>query len=301
MEEKLIALEKEMSSPTYYWDLFLSVWKFEVFAVDGTGVTVGKIFFGLFLLTIGYFFSRFASRLVRQRFLSRLNFDNSLLSTWETLLFYAFYILCCLFVLQLLSIPITVFAVLGGAVAIGFGFGSQNLISNFISGLIVMVERPVRVGDLIELEGSTGRIEQIGTRCTIIRNIENKQVIVPNSKFLDVSFVNWTLSDNLVSSKVTVGVAYNSDVKLVSQLLIQAAASHPRVLKEPAPATMLTHFGDSSLDFEVIYWHPVEIDYGAAAIRSDIRLKILELFEANKVSIPFPHREVIMRNHEPRS
>ncbi|MEK6554456.1 MAG: mechanosensitive ion channel domain-containing protein, partial [Bdellovibrionota bacterium] len=215
MEENLRQLEKEMVNPNTYWDFMLNVWRFEVFAVDGQGITVGKIIFGLFLLTLGYFVSRFLSRSIRHRFLSRLQIDPSLLYTWETLLFYVIYLAVCLFVLQLLSIPITVFAVLGGAVAIGLGFGSQNLISNFISGLIVMVERPVRVGDLIELEGSTGRIEQIGTRCTIIRTIENKQIIVPNSKFLDVSFVNWTLTDNLVSSKVSVGVAYSSNVKQV--------------------------------------------------------------------------------------
>lgn len=286
-----------MSNQSHFWDFFVAFWKFEVFVVDGQPMTIGKIAVGVFLLFLGYFVSRFLSRAVRQKFLTRLNIEPSLQHTWQTLIFYFFFLGFFLFVLQLLNIPITIFAVLGGALAIGVGFGSQNLVSNFISGLIVMVERPVRIHDLVEIEGHTGQVEQIGTRSTMIRTVENKQIVIPNSKFLDTSFVNWTLSDDIVANKVSVGVAYTSNANKVSELLIKAAASHPKVKAHPAPTALLVNFGESSLDFEVVYWHQVDPDYGPGRIRSEIRFKILELFEQNNVSIPFPHREVIMRNN----
>ena len=301
MDKSTEFIEQKLANPETYWDWLIHLWAFEVFKVEGQAITLGKIVVGLSLLVLGYFVSHFLSRTVRARFLSRLNIDSSLQYTWQKILFYIFFTGFFLFVLQLLSIPITIFAVVGGAVAIGIGFGSQNLVNNFISGLIVMVERPVRLNDLIEIEGQMGRIENIGTRSTMIRTIENKQVIIPNSKFLDTSFINWTLSDTLVSSQISVGVAYGSDPHLVSKILIEAASLHDRVEKENPPTALLMNFGDSSLDFNLIFWHRIDPLYGPARIRSEIRMKILELFEKNKVSIPFPHREVILRKNEERS
>ncbi len=277
------------------WSRLIGIWSFQIFNVDGQPITVGKLVIGIILLILGFMMSKRASHTIRHRLLTKLDLEESLRATWQTFLFYIIYAIVILFVLQLLHIPITIFAVVGGALAIGIGFGSQNIVSNFISGLIVMIERPVRVGDLVEIDSHLGVVEIIGTRSTMIRTLENKQVIMPNSKFLDTSFVNWTLSDVVISGKIEIGVAYGSDVKKVSQILIDVASSHKMVMKLPLPTVVFTNFGESSLDFELVYWLRVDLDYGIRRIGSEMRYQILEAFNQNHISIPFPHREIIFR------
>ncbi len=277
------------------WSRLAGIWSFQIFSVDGEPITIGKLLIGIVLLIIGFMLSKRASFTIRHRLLTKLDLEESLRATWQTFLFYIIYALVVLFVLQLLHIPITIFAVVGGALAIGIGFGSQNIVSNFISGLIVMVERPMRVGDLVEIETFLGVVEVIGTRSTIIRTLENKQVIVPNSKFLDNSFTNWTLSDLVISGTIEVGVAYGSDVKKVSQLLIDVASSHKMVMKSPQPTVVFTKFGESSLDFELVYWLRIDLDYGIRRIGSEMRYQILEALNQNQISVPYPHREIIFR------
>jgi potassium-dependent mechanosensitive channel len=277
------------------WSQFVNIWTFQIMNVDGQPITVGKLVVGLVLLVLGFMASKALSRGLRRRVLSRFDIEPSLQATWQTFSFYIIYALVVLFVLQLLHIPITIFAVVGGALAIGIGFGSQNIVSNFISGLIVMVERPVRLGDLVEIDSLLGTIEVIGTRSTIMRTLDNKQVIIPNSHFLDKAFINWTLSDMVISGKIEVGVAYGSDVNKVRDILVQAAGGHAMVMKSPAPTVVFTNFGESSLDFELVYWLKIDLDYGIRRIGSEIRYQILDSFAKHNVSIPFPHRELILK------
>lgn len=288
-------LKASLTETKDLWSQFIGIWTFQIFNVDGQPITVGKLVVGVILLILGFMLSKGASRQLRSRVLSRLDIDSSLQATWQTFLFYIIYALVVLFVLQLLHIPITIFAVVGGALAIGIGFGSQNIVSNFISGLIVMVERPMRVGDLVEIESYLGVVETIGTRSTTVRSLDNKQVIIPNSQFLDKAFTNWTLSDLVISGKIAIGVAYGTDVKKMGELLIEIAKCHKMVMKTPAPSVVFTNFGESSLDFELVYWLRIDLDYGIRRIGSEMRYQILEAFEKHNISIPYPHRELIFR------
>lgn len=278
-----------------------SLWNFHLFDVDKSPITLGKIIIGICLVVTGYFASRIASRAVSQRMISRLKIQKSLQYALERLAFYLVYIFLILFVLQMLSIPVTIFAMIGSALAIGIGFGSQNVVNNFISGLIVMIEQPIRVGDWVEIDGIFGQVEQIGSRSTYILTADNKQIIIPNSIFLEKMFVNWTLNDNIIGGRLSVGVAYGSDTQLVKKLLLQAASEHSDVLKSIHSIVFFKDFAESSLGFELLYWVGFTETISPATVASDLRFRIDELFRENGVSMPFPHRELVFSNQRPIS
>src|SRR5205823_13283778 len=158
-------------------------------------VTVGTLAGGIVLLGLGYIAAGMISRWVARKLLTRFGLTKSGVAPLQSLTFYLLLAMFTMVSLNVLHVPITVFSFLGGALAIGAGFGSQNIVNNFISGLILLVERPIRVGDVIELDGMTGTVAQIGARSTKIATGVNHEIVVPNSKLLETSVVNWTLSD----------------------------------------------------------------------------------------------------------
>ena len=195
-------------------------------------------------------------------------------------------------VLEKLQVPLAAFAFVSGAVAIGVGFGAQNIINNFISGWILMWERPIKIGDFLELGEVRGTVEAINTRSTRIRRVDGVHLLIPNSNLLENTVTNWTLQDDLVRTAVVVGVAYGSDVILVRELLERAADEHPDVLKEPQRFVLFDEFGDSSLVFELNLWARSKAERGLRAIRSDLRFRIDALFREHGVTIAFPQRDV---------
>jgi small-conductance mechanosensitive channel len=201
--------------------------------------------------------------------------------------------------LRVVHIPLTVFTLLGGALAIGVGFGSQAIISNFISGLIILIEQPVRVGDLIEVDQLKGSVMHIGMRSTTVRTGRNTDIIVPNSFFLEKNVVNWTLNDDRVRTQVTVGVMYGSPLTRVKELLLQAANEHAYTIKEPTPVVLLTSLGDTTVGFELQVWVSLKSPVERAQIESDLRFRIYELFSANSITIHCPRRDIALHTAEP--
>ncbi len=281
------------------FDWLKDIWSFQITSVDGYPITIGKIVKGITLLIMGYFLCRSVSREVEKKLLVRLDIDSSLRHTLRTIIFYFLLIVLTLFILRLLNIPITVFTVIGGALAIGVGLGSQNIVNNFISGLIMMIERPIKMGDIIEVDGITGRVELIGPRSTRIKTTSNTHIVVPNSKFLENNVLNWTLSDDLVRLKITVGVAYGSDTKMVEETLLETVADMEKVLKYPEPAVFFTNFGDSSLDFSLVLWVKLYDPLHRFQIESEVRHKIASIFADKDISIPFPQRDLNMFTKDP--
>jgi potassium efflux system protein len=277
---------------SFFDGLFL-LWNFQLFDVEGSPITLGKVLVGLMLAVAGYFAAGIASRYVGRRLIRRLQMQSSLHYTLERLVFYLAYIFCLLFVLQLLSIPIGVFGMIGGALAIGIGFGSQNVVNNFISGLIVMVEQPLRVGDWVEIDGTFGRVEEIGSRSTYLRLLDNKEAVVPNSFFLEKMLVNWSLKDSQINGRVAVGVTYGTDTELVKGVLLKTALEHPLVLKVPAPVVLFVNFGESSLDFTLGFSIELSETTTVVGVASDLRFAINRAFSENGISMPFPHRELV--------
>ena len=282
------------------WGTVKAVWEFEI--VRGANkdalVTVGTLVGGLVLMGFGYIAAGVISRWVGARLLSRLGLNKTAASPLQKIVYYVLLITFAMLTLNILNVPITVFSFAGGAIAVGVGFGSQNIVNNFISGLILLGERPIRVGDVIEIDGRTGRVTEIGARSTRIATGNNFEVIVPNSKFLESQVVNWTLSDDRISTNVRVGVAYGSPTREVERLLKLAAAEHNDVAKDPAPSVAFEDFADDALVFSVSFW----IDLQSASkgkVESDLRFRIDELFNEAGIVIAYPQRDVHLNMMRP--
>ena len=254
-------------------------------------MTVRKLLFALFILIMGILAAKYLIRTFSRRLLHRTQLKQSTSSTIEKILFYFAIILVLLFSLRIVNIPLAAFAFLGGAIAIGIGFGAQNLINNFISGFIIMGERPISVGELIQLEGVLGKVEEIGARCTRVRTGQNIHILVPNSSFLGKNITNWTLSDQRVRAKVTVGVAYGSPVREVEKHLLEAIAGHHKILKTPEPFVIFRDFGDNALIFDLYFWISISRIMEQRIIQSDLRFQIDDLFTKANIVIAFPKRD----------
>lgn len=281
------------------WHAVVSVWTFVLAVIDGQPIRVGTLLSAILLSVVGYHLSGRASRWFRILLETRLHVEEAQAATFETLGFYTLFAAVLVTGLRLVNFPLTVFTFVGGALAIGIGFGSQNVMNNFISGIILMLERPVRGGDLVEVEGTHGHVEHIGPRSTVVRASDNTQIIVPNSFFLQNNVVNFTLSDDVLRSKVAVGVAYGSPTRRVTDLLTQVLREEPGVLDQPAPRVVFADFGDNALIFEAYFWLRARSILDRRAIESEVRHRIGEHLDDAGIVIAFPQRDVHLDTTRP--
>ena len=275
-----------------FWGWVLAAWEFEITESEGKAITVKKVVIGLALLLFGYLLSRALASLVAYRVLPRFGVSHAAASVLRSVMLYAMIVALFFVSLDVVNVPLTFFAFFGGAAAIGLGFGSQNLLNNFISGLILLVERPIRVGDLVNVDGIDANVEHIGARSTRVRTGSNLEILVPNSKFLENNVTNWTLSDTRIRTSVSVGVAYGSPVAEVIERLKQVIREQDKVLLTPEPIVLFQDFGDSSLAFEVHFWVQMKRIMDGAKVRSSVRAAIDEDFRKAGIVIAFPQRDV---------
>ena len=225
----------------------------------------------------------------RQLF-SRFKLESGVEYTFQRITQYAVVIVGGLIALKYLGVKFEGLAVFAGLMSVGFGFGLQNIVSNFVSGIILLFERPVQVGDRIQVGDTVGDIQAIRIRSTVVLTPDNIIFIVPNSDLLTTTVTNWSSIDRKVRLHVPVGVAYGSDVDKVKRCLLEVAHEHPEVLDDPTPRVWFVGFGNSSLDFELLAWIPdPAIQYEAS---SDLHFAIDRIFRENDVTIPFPQRDV---------
>ena len=263
----------------------------QLFTINQQPFTVGQLLFVPTLFLVSFILARWIAAAIKNRMAAKnINRDAIHLSVR------IFYVLVLVVVvitsLDFLNIPLTAFAFVSGAIAIGVGFGAQNIINNFISGWILMWERPIKIGDFLEVADTKGTVEAINTRSTRIRRVDGVHMLIPNSQLLENTVVNWTLVDALTRTSVVVGVAYGSPVRQVEKLLAQAVSEHPDVLKDPAPGIIFDDFGDNALVFEAVFWIQALAERSLRVIRSDLRYRIDELFNDNGIVIAFPQRDV---------
>lgn len=278
------------------WREFLhlaaTIWRFPLFTLENSPITLGQLVAGITLFFFGFFLSRRIARQIEKRFLSRFDLEPAVRLGLRSLIFYFLLMIVVLTVLRLLHVPITVFTVLGGTLAIGLGFGSQNIVNNFVSGLILIMEKPIRVGDFIEIEGDSGTVYRIGARSTILKTPANTHLVIPNSSILERKILNWTLLDPVVRNRLTVGVAYGSNPVLVERVLLEAAGSVPEVLSTPKPFAVFSDFGDNALVFDLYFWGRLDGALLQIQITSLVRHRIYEKLRQAGIEIPFPHRDI---------
>lgn len=247
------------------------------------------------LLIAVFWFSSGTKRFLLNRVLPQSGLDRSLQYAIAQVVSNIVLVVGIVIVLENTGIHLAALAVFAGAVGVGIGFGLQNIASNFISGLVILAERPITIGDRVEVAGIAGQVEHIRARSTVIRTNDNIMMIVPNTKFIDSPVTNWTYGDRRVRFRIPVGVAYGTDVRKVRESLLAVAHENPHTLKEPGPGVYLEQFGENSIDFKLVVWSS-EMSARPSRNRSDLNLAIAEKFRETGIEFPFPQRDVHIRD-----
>lgn len=266
------------------------------FTIGGTIITLASIIQAIILLLVIIFIARALKLLLRKHLLSRLGIDATNREAIATIISYSLAIISFLIVLQLTGINVASLAVIAGGLGIGVGFGLQSITKNFISGLTLLTEQKLKVGDFIEFSGLSGYVKEVSLRSTLIRTRDGGDVVVPNSELVDNHVLNWTYDSYIARIKVPVGVAYGSDPSLVTETLLQAAYQDASVVHDPAPRVVFQGFGDSSLNFELWVW-VTRID-DEPFIKSSLNFAIEYNLRQNQIVIPFPQRDLWLKNPE---
>ena len=277
-----------MNSPLVQESLARVVW-------SGAGLTftLGDVLLALALVLGGGIASRLVAAVFRRRIAPRMAASRQTRELAPRWIFFGLWALFLLAALRVLGVPLTAFQFLGGAIALGFGFGAQNLCSNLISGVIILVARPYRVGDIVEIDGQAGTVLAIGLRATEVLTYDGVNLVVPNSNFLSNTIVNRTNYERALRGLVTLATAYDTDSRLVDETLRAVAAAHPAVINTPgkAPWVIFDNFGATGLEFKLFFWVDTTRN-NVAATASDVRHAILVAFREKGISMPYPQLDV---------
>jgi small-conductance mechanosensitive channel len=246
---------------------------------------------------LAFLFSRFVRFALEEDIFPRLPMGRGLPYAISSLLHYLILLLGFLAAVGAMGVDLNRVTLLTGAFGVGVGFGLQTIVNNFVSGLILLFERPIQVGDAIQMTDLDGEVRRIGIRSTTVHTWRGAEVIVPNATLISGNLTNWTLSDRTRRFELMIGVAYGSDPQRVIELLRDAAASVAGVLKNPAPVVLFQSFGDSALNFEVRAWTARFEEW--AAVHSQVAVAVNAALKAAGIEIPFPQRDVNLRYPPP--
>jgi small-conductance mechanosensitive channel len=263
--------------------------------LPGISLSLFQIFLLIALLITVFWLSSRTKRFLFNRFLTKSGLDRSLQYAIAQVVSNIVLVVGIFIVLDSAGIRLGTLAVFAGAVGVGVGFGLQNIASNFISGLVILAERPIAIGDRVEVAGIAGQVQQIRARSTVIVTSDNIAMIVPNTKFIDSPVTNWHYGDPRVRFRVPVGVAYGSDIDKVRDTLIAAAREHAATLSDPPPNAYLEKFGNSTIDFELVVWSQ-EMSYKPRRFKSDLNYLIHKHLTGAGIEIPNPQRDLHIRS-----
>lgn len=266
----------------------------QLFNLKDTPVTIMSLVIFIVFLCAFLFLGSFTRRFLRGKFLDKFDIDAGLKYTLSRVAQYIVVVLGILISFQFVGIDLTSLAVIFGLLSVGIGFGLQNITSNFISGLIIMFERPISVGDRVEVDGIEGDVMEISIRSTKIRTLNNISIIVPNSKFVDNNVINYSHGDPTFRLDISVGVSYSSDLDTVLKALNEVAEEHHDVMKIPKYQVHLIEFGDSAWEMELRVWiSNVKDRY---VLRNDFNKAIVKKFDEYDIEIPYPQRDLHVRS-----
>ncbi len=274
-----------------YLDPVFNILNYRIFTLGEASITPLNIIYLIVLTGLLFWLSNKFKNLFVERVLGKTHLDLGARVAIGTIIRYVVLLVGFLIIVQTVGINLTTLNVLAGAVGIGVGFGLQNVASNFISGLIILFERPVKVGDRIQVGDVDGKVTGIGARSTTVRTNDNITIIVPNSKFIEENVVNWSFANQSVRFRVPIGVAYDSDLHLVKKLLLEVAEENADVLRDPKAAVRLIEFGDSAINLELWVWTKEKLQRKTVFI-SALNFAIWEKFRANDIEIPFPQTDL---------
>lgn len=260
-----------------------------------TPVSVNSVLFFIISILLLLFIAKKAKQLLVNKILSRTKVEEGIRQSIGTIVRYTIIVLGLIIIFQSAGLNLSALGVVAGALGVGIGFGLQNITNNFISGLIILFERPIKIGDRVEVGETTGDVVRIAARATTIITNDNISIIIPNSEFISNQVINWSHNNRMIRFRIPVGVSYNEDPDKIKELLLKVAAQHEGVLKSPAPSIMFREFGDSSLNFEMWVW-TIKYTSRPEVLKSDLYYSIFSLFKEHKVEIPFPQRDLHVRS-----
>lgn len=279
---------------------FASAWEWvgkPLFHIGETEISSGTILYILVAFILLSFLSRKFKNILVNRVFARVGMEKGVRLSIGNLVRFFILILGGLIIIQSAGINLSALTVLFGALGVGIGFGLQTVTDNFISGIIILFEKPIKVGDRIEIDNVNGNVENISIRATTILTNDNVSIIVPNSEFISGRVINWSHNDRSIRFRIPVGVSYNEDPAKIRKLLLEVADENKYVLKSPKPDVFFDEFGDSSLNFFLVVWTSEQTDR-PAPFKSDLYFAIFEKFKENEVEIPFPQRDLHLRSSE---
>ena len=280
---------------TRWWTEIQNVFNYPLIQLGDSHLTLDSILKFLVIIVLVVLVERYLRRLLRRRVLARTHLEPDLQYALSRFVGYCFIAIGFFFAFKVVHLDLSSLAVIVGGLGVGIGFGLQNIISNFVSGLIILAERPIALGHRIEVNGVAGQIVKINLRSTIVVTNDNITIIVPNSNFITNPVTNWSHGDPKVRLRLPIGVAYGSDVEKLQRVLLEVAADNSSVLKDPAPMVRFLEFGDSSLNFELAVW-TVDMAHRPTRFRSDLFFAIERKLRENNIEVPFPQRDLHLRS-----
>lgn len=284
-----------MDPSTSFLNDLMEMLRFPLFSLGEKPISASSILKLVFLFALVLIAESLLRKFFMRRILSRTHLDQGMRFAIARISGYLFITIGLYISLNFVGIDLSSLAVLAGAIGVGIGFGLQNIVHNFISGIIILAERPISIGDRVEVNGVAGRVDRISLRSTIVVTNDNISVIVPNSSFISEPVVNWSHGDPKVRLNMPVGIAYGSDVEKFRALMLKVVLAHPQVLAEPKPNIFFIGFGDSSLDFELGVW-TAEMAQNPRRFRSEINYAVEKALRENGIEIPFPQRDLHIRS-----
>ena len=279
-------------------DKLSDILNFQIAGGSG-GATLGSVLGFFLILVVGYGIASATRFFFREEVFRRFHMSRGLPELIASIIYYLLLVFVFLSAINVGGIELNKFTVLTGAFGVGIGFGMQNIINNFVSGLILQFERPIHIDDIIEVDTNTGKVTRIGVRSSTIQTFQGAEVIIPNANLISSKVINWTLSESQRRRELPVGVAYGTDPKIVLKLLREAAAKHELVLTKPEPMVYFKGFGDSALDFELHFW--VMQENNGLQITSEVALAAMQLLDDAGIEIPFPQRDLHVRSIDPNA
>jgi small-conductance mechanosensitive channel len=247
----------------------------------------------IFIIYATYNIAKFVKVILEREILARRNLKRGLAASVSLSIRIIIVIFGTVLALSFSGLDLGKIGIIAGALSVGIGFGLQNVVNNFISGLILIYEKPVQEGDTVQVDTLMGRVSNIGIRSSTLSTYDGAEVVVPNSNLISNQLINWTLSDNKKRVEVKVGTAYGSNPNQIIELLLKAALSHEKVITDPAPVPLFVGFGANSLDFRLLFW--VHFEDGLKT-QSDVAIKIYDLLKENKIEIPFPQLDLHIKS-----
>ena len=272
-----------------------TTWNFELFHLGDSPFTTRTFILLILSLFLLFYISSKIRKVLVNKIFPRYNLDIGISQSIATILRYVLIVIGLIIIFQTTGIDLSAIGLLVGALGVGIGFGLQSITNNFISGLIILFERPIKIGDRIEVDDLAGNIIEISARATTIITNDNIAVIVPNSDIINSRVINWSHNNRIIRLNFPVGVSYNEDPEKIRKILTEVAIANPGILSTPKPYILFEGFGDSSLNFNVLVWTTEYIDR-PKILRSELYYEIFAKFKEHNVEIPFPQRDIHLKS-----